>query len=256
MSPRRASVRAVAPERDREASVPFDIVLGPYRLSVQRRDRSQMLDRRQRACINLDAGRIELRKDLAGLALAEAFLFCLIRLGHYCRGCQRGCPEEAYAHAFATGMVEFALRNPRAWLWFNRLLGEHLPGRPRFDRVLRGASARVPVQPQRIVIARRTLALRCISRAQAGSAFGWYDHQRREVQLYVGLAGVNLPVVGLHEITHALHHAYALKAHDTHLNYCRAQTKGWLDIMRHCPAVWRWLLWTMRFPFTARLVRG
>jgi hypothetical protein len=236
--------------------MPSEVVLGPYRLGVERRKRSQMLDRRQRACINLEAGRIELRQDLAGLALAEAFLFCLVRLSHYCRGCQQGCPEEAYAHAFATGMVEFALRNPRAWLWFNRLLGEHLPGRPRFDRALRGGSARAPVQPQRIVIGRRALALRCISRTQAGSAFGWYDHQRREVQLYAGLAGVNLAVVALHEITHALHRAYGLKERDTHLNYCRAQVKGWLGIMQDCPAVWCWLLWTMRFPRTARLVCG
>ncbi len=259
MSPRRrhaATLGARAPcgaARDGAARLPFDIELGPYRLGVERRDREDLLDRRRCACIDLEAGRIELRSDLAGLPLAKAFFGCLIRLAHYSKGCQQGCVEEAYAHSFATGMVEFAQRNPRAWRWFNLLLARHLPGRPRFDHAVRGGLPQAPQLPERIEIAGHSVALRRISRGQTGNAFGWYDLQRREVQLYDGLAGANLPVVALHEITHAVHHAYALKARDTHRNFNRAQLEGWLAIMRSNPMAWHWLARTISFPQGARL---
>jgi hypothetical protein len=187
------------------------------------------------------------------LALAKAFFGCVIRLAHYSKGCQQGCVEEAYTHSFATGLVEFAQRNPRAWLWFNLLLSQHLPGRPRFDHSVRGVLASPPRLPQSIDVAGRTVALRCISRNETGNAFGWYDPQRREVQLYVGLRGPNLPVVALHEITHAVHHAYALKLRDSHRNFNHAQQEGWLGIVRDNPAAWHWLAWAISFPHGASL---
>ncbi len=242
--------------RDWAARLPFDIELGPYRLGVEWRERAHMLDRRRRACINLEDSHIELRNDLSGMALAKSFFGCVIRMAHYSKGCQQGCVEEAYTHSFATGMVEFAQRNPRAWLWFNLLLSEHLPGRPRFDQSARGVLLPPPELPDNLCIAGRTIALRCISRGQTGNAFGWYDLQRREVQLYAGLTGTNLAVVALHEITHAVHHAYALKTRDTHRNFNRAQLEGWLGIMRTSPAAWHWLAWAMSFPRSARLVEG
>lgn len=153
--------------------------------------------------------------------------------------------EEAYAHSFATGMVEFAQRNPRAWLWFNLLLSEHLPGRVAYDRVVRGAIARAPAMPKRILVVRKPVTLRSISKAQSGSAFGWYDFNRREVQLWAGLSGANLPIVALHKITHAVHHANQLKPRDTHRNDQRAQLQGWLGIVRENPSAWRWLVWAM-----------
>jgi hypothetical protein len=239
--------------REWAARLPFDVELGPYRLGVEWRERAHLLDRRRRACIDLESARIELRNDLAGLALAKSFFGCLIRLAHYSKGCQQGCVEEAYTHSFATGLVEFAQRNPRAWLWFNLLLAEHLPGRPRFDQSVRGVLVPPPRLPGSIDIAGRTVALRCISRSETGNAFGWYDPQRREVQLYVGLSGANLPVVALHEITHAVHHAYALKVRDSHGNYNRAQLEGWLGVMRNNPMAWHWLIWAMSLPQGAKL---
>ena len=138
--------------------------------------------------------------------------------------------------------MEFALRNPRAWLWFNLLLSEQLPGHVHYDRVVRGAVAHVPAMPKRILVAGKPVTLRKISKAETGNAFGWYDFDAREVQLYVGLTGANLPVVALHEITHAVHHAYELRQRDTHLNFQRSQLKGWLNIMRDNPSAWRWLV--------------
>ena len=252
MQQAKLSFNLAAPvDRDWAAQLPFQVELGPYRLSVELRQAARMLDRRRLACVNVEDSRIELRQDLRGMRLAQAFLACLIRLCHFSKGCQQGCVEEAYTHSFATGMVEFALRNPRAWLWFNLLLSEHLPGRVQYDRVLRGAVAQAPAMPKRILVAGKPVALRHISKAQTGNAFGWYDFERREVQLYVGLSGTNLPIVALHEITHAVHHAYELKPRDTHRNYQRTQLQGWMGIMRENPGAWRWLVWLMRSPAQA-----
>lgn len=246
----------VALARDWAARLPCDVQLGPYRLGVEWRERAHLLDRRRRACIDLEGARIELRNDLSGMVLAHAFFGCVIRLAHYSKGCQQGCVEEAYTHSFATGLVEFAQRNPRAWLWFNLLLSQHLPGRPRFDQSVRGVLRAPPQLPESIVIAGRTVALRCISRHETGNAFGWYDRQRREVQLYSGLCGTNLPVVALHEITHAVHHAYALKRRDKHHNFNRAQVEGWLGIVRNNPDAWHWLARTISFPLGTKLGSG
>jgi hypothetical protein len=230
---------------DWAARLPFEVELGPYRLAVEFRERTKLYDARRLACLNIDEHRIELRHDLEGLRLVEAFLACLIRLSHFSKGCQQGCVEEAYAHSFATGMVEFALRNPRAWLWFNLLLGKHLPARVRFDQVLRGAAVPAPPMPRRMLVAGHVVALRRISKTETGNAFGWYDFERREVQLYSGLTGANLPVVALHEITHAVHHAYGLGALDKHRNFTHSQLRGWLGVMRDNPEVWHWLVWAI-----------
>lgn len=227
------------------ARLPFQVELGPYRLGVEFRDGADMADRRRLACVNLEHQRIELRHDLSGMRLIEAFLACLIRLSHFSKGCQQGCVEEAYAHGFATGLVEFAQRNPRAWLWFNLLLSEHLPGRLQYDRVVRGAVSRAPAMPKRILVAGRPVTLRRISRLETGSAFGWYDFGRREVQLYSGLTGANLPIVAMHEITHAVHHAHSIRQRDRHRNFQRSQLRGWLGIMRDNPSAWRWLVWAI-----------
>jgi hypothetical protein len=242
----------LAAGRDWAARLPFPIELGPYRLAIELRPSATMLDRRRLACVNLEAHRIELRQDLSGLRLLDALLDCLIRLCHVSRGCQQGCVEEAYTHSFATGLVEFAQRNPRAWLWFNLLLSEHLPGDLRYDRVVRRCLPRAPSTPKRILVGGHPVTVRMISKSETGSAFGWYDPARREVQLYNGLHGRNLPVVAVHEITHAVHDVFGLKARDKHQNYLRAQRQGWLGIMQHNPSAWRWLAWTMSEPMQAQ----
>jgi hypothetical protein len=230
--------------RESGASLPFAVELGPYHLAVEFRDRQAMVDRRRLVCINLDEHRIELRQDLSGMRLAEAFLGCVIRLSHFSKGCQQGCVEEAYTHSFATGMVEFAMRNSRAWLWFNLLLSERLPGQ-NFDRVVRGAVRLAPTMPRRLLVGGHPVTVRVLSRLQTGNAFGWYDPALREVQLYAGLSGSNLPIVALHEITHAVHHGHNIKVRDSHRNFLHSQLKGWLGIVRDNPAAWRWLLWSI-----------
>lgn len=231
--------------------VPMYVTLGPYHLRVEFLERSRMYDKRRLACVNVEDGRLELRSDLEGLRLAEAFFECIIRLSHFSKGCQEGCVEEAYTHSFATGMVEFAQRNRQAWAWFNLLLTRHLAPDPQYDRVVQGMLSRPPQMPKRILVAGQPVSIRSISKAQSAGAFGWYYFANQEAQLYSGLTGSNLAIVALHEITHAVHHMYALKPRDRHQNFRRAQLKGWLGIIKHNPSAWRWLAWVMSFPAQA-----
>src|SRR2546426_4656085 len=180
--------------------LPVQIAMGPYLLRVEFRERAQLYDKRKLACLNFEDSRLELRDDLEGMRLAEAFLESLIRLTHFSKGCQQGCVEEAYTHSFATGMVEFAQRNPRAWLWFNLLLTEHLCCNARYDRIVHGTLARPPRMPKRILVGGYPVTIRSITKAETGNAFGWYHFSKQEAQLYSGLTGSNLAVVALHEI--------------------------------------------------------
>ena len=233
--------------------LPSHVTLGPYHLRVEALERSRMRDRRRRACINVEEGRIELRHDLEDMRLAEAFLECIIGLSHFSNGCQQGCIEEAYTHSFATGMVEFAHRNPDAWLWFNALMARQLNGDARYDHAVRGALSEPPQMPKRILVVGSPVTIRIIGKAECGNAFGWYHFSKQEAQLYSGLTGSNLAVVALHELTHAIHHAFELKNRDKHHVFRRAQVKGWLSIMVDNPSAWRWLAWVMSFPGQARL---
>ena len=238
----------------RTPRLPFEVALGPYRVAVEFVEREDLMDRRRRACINIELGRIELRSDLRGMQLLEAFFDCLVRLSHFSKGCQQGCVEEAYTHSFATGLVEFAQRNPRAWLWFNLLLGKSLERPARFDNVVRGELAIPPRMPRRILVRGTPIKIRSIPKSETGSAFGWYHFSRQEAQLYRGLTGANLAIVALHEITHAVHHVYAIKQRDRHANFRRAQVQGWLDIVKRNPGAWRWLAWVISFPQDASLM--
>ena len=233
--------------------VPTHVILGPYQLRVEFRERSRMYDKRKLACVNVEDGRLELRSDLEGLRLVEAFFGCIVRLSHFSKGCQQGCVEEAYTHSFATGMVEFAQRNRQAWAWFNLLLTEHLARDVQYDRVVHGMLSRPPQMPKRILVAGQPVTIRSITKAQCAGAFGWYHFANQEAQLYSGLTGSNLAIVALHEITHAVHHMYDLKQRDLHQNFRRAQIKGWLGIIKHNPGAWRWLAWVMSFPEQASM---
>lgn len=237
--------------RDSAERLPFKVELGPYRLAVEMREPARLLDRRRRSCINIEEQRIELRHDLDGLKLAETFIHVLVRLSHFSRGCQQGCVEEAYTHSLATGLVEFAQRNPRAWVWLNLLLNDHLPYDAHYDLAVCGAVPVPPPMPARVLVDGRHVPVRRLSRAQAGNAFGWYDYGRREIQLFEGLTGPNVAVVAVHEITHALHHAHALRERDRERRFIQAQHKGWYEIATRDPITWRWLAWAMSFPHKA-----
>lgn len=234
-----------AVERDWDARLPLEVVLGPYRLSAEITERSAMMDGRRRTCLNLERNRIELRQDLSGLKLASAFLESLIRLCHFSKGCQQGCVEESYAHSLATGLVEFAQRNPTTWRWLNLVLSKHLPGRWTEARAAFAAPAPPPPMPKQVRLRRHTVVVRTLSRHDCGNAFGWYDLSKREVQLCEGLADTHLSIVAFHEFTHAIHHAWKLEDHDLHDDFLLAQVTGWMQLIQTNPLAWGWLVWTV-----------
>lgn len=257
MEPGRSDPAAPAGRsRDWAARLPFEVALGPHHLSVEWRERAHRIDPRRPASLNLEAGRIELQLDLDRAALAAAFFGCLVELTHSRRGSRLQCTDGECAHSLATGLVEFALRNPRAWLWLNLLLCARAPAGWHFDRAARGALATAPPPPRRIVLAGRPIGLRCTQGQAGADAFGAYDAQRHEVRWSAGLAGTDLAVVALQEITQAMHDRFGLGAHDSCRTCSRVQQRAWLELVHESPHAWQWLAWTMSAPLRTQRARS
>lgn len=210
--------------------------IGPYALRLAVLPREKMPDRRQYAVTSIEHGVLAVREDVVGLPRAKAFLRALIRYIHYTRGCQQGCTEEAYTQSFATGFVEFARRNLDVWRWFNELLGEGLA----VAAVQTGAPE--PPMPKRFLIGGQAVRLRLINAKEAGGAFGWFDYEQHEAQLWDGMRGATRAVVAVHELTHGVHAAAELDDGCSHKAFVEGQTKGWLDFMTTNPTAWRWLV--------------
>lgn len=224
---------------------PLVVRLGPYALKLAFLPRERMPHRGRHALVSIERGLFAVRSDLSRRDMALAFLRALIRLVHYSRGCQPGCIEEAYTHSFATGLVEFAQRNPAVWFWFNELIGGLGP-RPRdYGRVVVGAVPRAPAPPRRVLVGDFAVELKRIGSREAGRAFGWYLYEERQAQLVDDLHGVNLAIVAVHELTHAVHAHAGLDDGGSHTAFVQAQARHWLDFALRNPAAWRWLVWLM-----------
>lgn len=221
------------------------IRIGPYTLRLALVPKAQMPDRRCLSMASVEQGVLAVRDDLQGERQAHAFLRALIRLIHYSRGCQQGCVEEAYTHSFATGMVEFAQRNPGAWLWFNQLLDGLTERAHNYEGVVRGSTKQVPPPPRRFVVAGEPVTLEAIGAREAGSAFGWFFYEESTARLYARLAGANLAVVAMHEVTHAVHWHGGVSDGSSHREFIAAQTRHWLDFMLENAEAWRWLAYLL-----------
>ncbi len=221
------------------------IRIGPYTLRLVFLPKASMPDRRRLSVASVEHGLLAVRNDLTGERLAHAFLQALIRLVHYSRGCQQGCVEEAYTHAFATGMVEFAQRNPGVWLWFNRLLDRLTGHKHNYTGVVSGSSTKIPPPPREFVVAGQRVTLEAINAREAGSAFGWFFYKESRARLYEQLNGVNLAVVAVHEVTHAVHWHGGVGDGSAHRDFVTAQSRHWLDFMLGNPEAWRWMAYLL-----------
>ncbi len=230
------------------AVLPFHLHIGPYRLAVHIVDRSAMTRRRELVELDVNSGVVKMHQSLTGARFAQHFFKTLVRLIHYSKGCQDGCVEEAYTHSLATGLVEFAHRNPHAWVWFNLLLDHTGPAGTDFARVAHGVSRRRLTLPRRMQVGDEVLHITPLSTEVANRrrVYGFYDPRTRTAELFEGLQGSNLAVVAIHEFTHCIHHRHALDSTAPRRRFVAVQSEGWMRFVRDNPSAWRWLLACMR----------
>ena len=217
------------------ARLPFPVSLGPWKFAVVWPAGGSARGRRSACFVDADAGCIALEPGLTGLALAQAFLEAVVRIGECARG--RGAADGVrQARRFAATLVEFALRNPRAWLWFNLLLARHLPGAPPFDRLLRLGVA--PPRPALVQVQGQCIALR------QASPIG-FDAQRGELRLPAGPADSTLAMVAVAGLTEAMQQRRGLAAVAAPARYRSAQVEGWMALAGDDGPAWSWIAWTL-----------
>ena len=195
------------------ARLPFDVVLGPYDLAVEFRAKARMSDRRRLACVNLSDGRIELRQDLGGLKLAAGFS----RLHHSPRPLQQGLPGRLRRRGLhaqpgdRAGRVR-AAQSPR--LAVVQPAAVQAPARQRRLRPRRARRRVAAAGDAQARAGRRPSGPACAASARPSAATrsAGISMPSARPSSIAGSAGPNLAVVALHEITHAVHHAYSLES--------------------------------------------
>lgn len=244
----RRTARSRRPRDGVAAVLPFQLHIGPYRLTVEIVDRGAMTRQRELVELDVNAGIVKIHKSLTGARFAEHFFKTLVRLIHYSKGCQDGCVEEAYTHSLAAGLVEFAHRNPHAWVWFNLLLDHTGAGDTDYARVAQGVSRRRTTLPRRMLVGDEVLKIVPLSTeiANRRRVYGFYDPRTRTAELFEGLRGSNLAVVAIHEFTHCIHFEHGVEHGASRRRFVQVQATGWMRFIRANPGAWRWLLACMR----------
>ena len=227
---------------------PWLLRFGPYQFRVRLVPRSHIPDGRRLIDFDNNKSVLWVSENLSGRRLVEGFFQAMLRQIHYANGCQSGCMEEAFTHSLATGLVEFAQRNAQTWVWFNELLGTHIRPNAPFAAIASGASRRVYHVPRALVMGENVAHIRPLSHAVADRhrALGFYCPDSQDVLLYESLEGNNRVVVALHEITHWIHDLAGIGNGHTRPQYVRAQTQGWMRVIRHNPSAWCWLVASIR----------
>jgi hypothetical protein len=179
----------------RELALAERFELGPYTLQVCELDAVAMPVRRRHSCLDLTHGRILLQRGLAPGHWRRAFIHALVRLVHYSQAVLlHESTEEHLTHSLASGLSQFARRNPRLTWALLRAINPN---------VRRGK--RMPV---RLIIGSapwtvRTLTVKTATRLRL---FGLANLERRRIELDPALSGTQLAVIFLHESVHGVHH--------------------------------------------------
>jgi hypothetical protein len=187
------------------------IELGPYTISVEEVAPEAMPVRRRHACLDLTHSRILLRSGLLPSQWLRAFIHALVRLVHYSQAALlHESTEEHLTHSLASGLSQFARRNPRLTWALLRAINPHVR-----------RSGRIP---QRLVVgaAGWTVRMMTVKTATRLRLFGQADLERRRVELDPALSGTQLGVIFLHEVIHGLHHEAGVTDH-TPLRTCHSR---------------------------------
>jgi hypothetical protein len=187
------------------------IELGPYTIEVQEVGPDEMPVRRRHACLDLTHSRILLRVGLTPSQWRRAFIHALVRLVHYSQAALlHESTEEHLTHSLASGLSQFARRNPRLAWTLLRAINPHVRRSSRM--------------PQRLVVgsAGWTVRMLTVKTATRLRLFGQADLERRRVEVDPALSGTQLGVIFLHEVIHALHHESGVTDH-TPLRTCHSR---------------------------------
>lgn len=230
------------------SELPKTVALGPYVLTVGQGARSGFARRNRNWDVDFNRQTLTLANHIAGAALTQAFLMAVVGVIHYTHGLDDTSTEESFTHSFASGVLEFAHRNPQAWTWLNSQFDAMTQGRARYLSALRpGASVRRRVLPRRVLIGTRVVVLTHLSakKADRERVWGYYDYTEINapaVRLHEELTGRHLAVIFLHELTHAFHHQAKLRKRETYRRFIRTQVGSLLHFVKHNFTAWQWLL--------------
>jgi hypothetical protein len=187
------------------------IELGPYTIEVHEVAPEQMPVRRRHACLDLTHSRILVRVGLGPAQWLRAFIHALVRLVHYSQAALlHESTEEHLTHSLASGLSQFARRNPRLAWTLLRAINPHVRRSTRM--------------PQRLVVGQAgwTVRMLPVKTATRLRLFGQADLERRRVEIDPALSGTQLGVIFLHEVIHALHHEAGVTDH-TPLRTCHSR---------------------------------
>jgi hypothetical protein len=187
------------------------IELGPYTIEVHEVPADQMPVRRRHACLDLTHSRILMRLGLTAAQWRRAFIHALVRLVHYSQAALlHESTEEHLTHSLASGLSQFARRNPKLAWTLLRAVNPHVRRSSRM--------------PQRLVVgsAGWTVRMLTVKTATRLRLFGQADLERRRVEVDPALSGTQLGVIFLHEVIHALHHEAGVTDH-TPLRTCHSR---------------------------------
>jgi hypothetical protein len=224
---------------------PWPLHIGPYAFSVVWAPRSEFVRPHWLSEIDYNHQVLRLRIGLNPAQLARQFWLRTVRAMHYSAGLDDGCPEEAFTHSYASGLMSFIRTNPEIWVWFNRLVETAFKPGARYGRYAAGERHAQPIAPpRRFAVGERVYRLESMPRALSNKLACWgdCDLDRRVMRLSDELYGTQLAVIFWHELTHAMHKEDGLDDGDSRVRFARNQADLSLRFMRQNPHAWRWFL--------------
>lgn len=224
---------------------PWPVHIGPYAFRVLWAHPDEFERPRWLAETDYNHQLLRLRRGLSPAQVAHSFWLRVVRAMHYSAGLDDDCPEEAFTHSYASGLMSFIRANPEVWVWFNRLLESSFKPGARYSRYAAGARDPQPIAPpRRFSVGKHVYRLESMPRRLSNKLACWGDCDliNRVMRLSDELYGTHLAVIFWHELTHAMHREEDLEDGDTRARFARNQADFTLRFIRQNPHAWRWFL--------------